>query len=132
MDVPYFNGFLSIDQSTLGQHWCSIIGNGYTKRSAMLVPSSLKPRTLSPFGGVYGIGGSSPCPPSGVSTESGVAQEPFVACREGVRSHAKREEGDQTPGAARKWFLTPWLIRLVEFCLIDFSDSFRGDSECSQ
>ena len=38
---------------------CSIIGNGYTRRSAMSVPSSLKPRTLSPFGGVYGIGGSS-------------------------------------------------------------------------
>ena len=38
---------------------CSIIGNGYTKRSAMSAPSSLKPRTLSPSEGVYGIGGSS-------------------------------------------------------------------------
>jgi hypothetical protein len=38
------------------------IGNGYTKRSAMSVPSSLKPKTLSPFGGVYEIGASSSRP----------------------------------------------------------------------
>src|SRR5438093_3385045 len=41
---------------------CSIIGSGCIRRSAMSARCSSKPTTLSPFEGVYGIGGSSACP----------------------------------------------------------------------
>src|SRR5207249_6329916 len=41
---------------------CSIIGGGCIRRSAMSARCSSKPTTLSPFEGVYGMGGSSACP----------------------------------------------------------------------
>src|SRR5437899_11185309 len=96
---------------------CSIIGSGCIRRSAMSARCSSKPTTLSPFEGVYGIGGSSSRPlffaPSGEGVRNHWCAAPFGPFRQMVPDTLRPpypcapQPDDREPHDARPHVLVP-------------------------
>src|SRR6184192_712003 len=77
---------------------CSIIGSGCIRRSAMSARCSSKPTTLSPFEGVYGIGGSSGRPAADVARELGIPRNRLYKWGQQLEHHGEAA----FPGSGRQ------------------------------